>query len=149
MASIKDLSDYPQAVQEFATYKSAIQGCSPKTVAEYLVDLRMFCRYMIAAREGHPIENETLETIEIADLPLEFFQHIKTDEIYTYINYVKLDRENQNNTRSRKLSSIRSFYKFLTVNRNYFEENPAKNIENPKQKKSLPKHLSQIGRAHV
>ncbi len=142
MASIKDLSDYPQAVQEFATYKSAIQGCSPKTVAEYLVDLRMFCRYMIAAREGHPIENETLETIEIADLPLEFFQHIKTDEIYTYINYVKLDRENQNNTRSRKLSSIRSFYKFLTVNRNYFEENPAKNIENPKQKKSLPKHLS-------
>lgn len=142
MANIKDLSDYPEAVQEFATYKSAIQGCSPKTVAEYLVDLRMFCRYMKAVRAGLPIEKEVLESIEIADLPLEFFQHIKTDEIYKYISYVKLDRVNQNNTRSRKLSSIRSFYKFLTVNRNYFEENPAKNIENPKQKKSLPKHLS-------
>ncbi len=142
MAIIKDLSDYPEAVQEFATYKIAIQGCSLKTVAEYLVDLRMFCRYMKAIRKGLSTEKDVLETIEIADLSLEFFQHIKTDEIYGYISYVKLDRENQNNTRSRKLSSIRSFYKFLTVNRNYFEENPAKNIENPKQKKSLPKHLS-------
>ncbi len=142
MANIKDLSDYPEAVQEFATYKSAIQGCSPKTVAEYLVDLRMFCRYTKAAREGLSTEFDALESVVIADLPLEFFRDIATSEIYNYINYVKLDRENQSNTRSRKLSSIRSFYKFLTVNRKYFEENPAKNIENPKTKKVLPKHLS-------
>lgn len=142
MADIKDLSEYPEAVQEFVMYKSGIQGRSPKTVAEYLIDLRMFCRYMKATKEALPIEQDILETIEIADLPLDFFKKIKTDDIYNYINYVKLDRENQNNTRSRKLSSIRSFYKFLTVNKKYFEENPAKNIENPKQKKSLPKHLS-------
>ncbi|MCI8611786.1 MAG: tyrosine recombinase XerC [Clostridiales bacterium] len=142
MANIKDLSDYPKAVQEFAAYKSAIQGCSPKTVAEYLVDLRMFCRYIKATREGLSTELDALESVVIADLPLEIFRDIKTTEIYSYINYVKLDRENQSNTRSRKLSSIRSFYKFLTVNRKYFEENPAKNIESPKQKKALPKHLS-------
>lgn len=142
MANIKDLSDYPEAVQEFATYKSAIQGCSPKTVAEYLVDLRMFCRYTKAGKEGLSTEFDALDSIDIADLPLEFFRDITASEIYSYINYVKLDRENQSNTRSRKLSSIRSFYKFLTVNRKYFEVNPAKNIENPKTKKALPKHLS-------
>lgn len=142
MADIKDLSEYPEAVREFVKYKSGIQGRSPKTVAEYLVDLRMFCRYVKATKEALPIEQDILETIEIADLPLDFFKNIKTDDIYNYINYVKLDRENQNNTRSRKLSSIRSFYKFLTINKKYFEKNPAENIENPKQKKSLPKHLS-------
>lgn len=142
MADLKDLSEYPEAVQEFAAYKSTIQGCSPKTVAEYLVDLRMFCRFMKCRRYGLPIDDETFEAITIADLPLDFFQYIKTTEIYEYIHYVTNGRENQSATRARKLSSIRSFYKFLTVKRKYFDENPAKDIESPVHKKQLPKHLS-------
>ena len=137
-----DLSKYPGAVQEFATYKSTIQGCSGKTVAEYLVDLRMFCRYLVAKRAGLPLTEETLEQTDIADLPLEFFRDVKSSEIYAYIGYVTQGRGNQSATRARKLSAIRSFYKFLTVKRNYFEENPAKNIESPKQKKQLPKYLT-------
>lgn len=142
MANKKDLSEYPEAVQDFATYKSTIQGCSPKTVEEYLIDLRMFCRYMKCRRCELPIEDETFEAITIADLPLDFFQYIKTSEIYEFIQYVTNGRENQSAARARKLSSIRSFYKFLTVKRKYFEENPAKDIESPIRKKKLPKYLS-------
>ena len=39
------LSEMPAAVAEFAAYKSGIQNCSPKTVSEYLLDLRTFFRY--------------------------------------------------------------------------------------------------------
>jgi len=142
MADMEDWSEYPEAVREFAIYKSSIQRRSPKTVAEYLIDLRMFCRYMKSLRHKLPIEDKLLEAIDISDLSLDFFQSIKVTEIYEYLQYVANGRENQRATQSRKMSSIRSFYKFLTGTRNYFEENPAKNIENPKQKKSLPKHLS-------
>ena len=41
------LGEMPQAVRDFATYKSGIQNCSDKTVSEYLLDLRTFLRYII------------------------------------------------------------------------------------------------------
>ena len=44
--------------------------------------------------------------------------------------------------KSRKLSSIKGFFKYLTVKRMMLEENPAANIETPKKKKTLPKFLS-------
>ena len=143
MDNTKDtLSSYPEVVREFEDYKIGNQGCSLKTVAEYLIDLRMFCRYMKLKSENQPINEDTLASVDISDIPLDFFRQIKSDEIYDYISYVTKDRENQSATRARKLSSIRSFYKYLTVTRHYFEENPAKNIESPIQRKKLPKYLS-------
>ena len=143
MDNTKDtLSSYPEAVRKFATYKGSIQGCSSKTVSEYLVDLRMFCRYMKLKYENQSINEDTLTSVDISDIPLDFFRQIKSDEIYDYISYVTKDRENQSATRARKLSAIRSFYKYLTVTCHYFEENPAKNIESPVQRKKLPKYLS-------
>ena len=64
MAFATDLSQYPQLVREFATYKQSIQGCSQKTVNEYLLDLRTFLRYMCAKREGLPLDAETLAGID-------------------------------------------------------------------------------------
>ena len=46
MSDIYDLTKYPVPVREFATYKLGIQGCSKKTVEEYLLDMRMFTRFM-------------------------------------------------------------------------------------------------------
>jgi len=57
MADMEVWSEYPEAVREFAAYKTSIQGCSPKTVAEYLVDLRMFCRYMKCQRYGLSVDD--------------------------------------------------------------------------------------------
>ena len=44
--------------------------------------------------------------------------------------------------KARKLSAIKGLYKYMTIKRSYFEENPAINIESPKPKKTLPKFLS-------
>ena len=116
MDNTKDtLSSYPEAVREFEDYKIGNQGCSLKTVAEYLIDLRMFCRYMKLKSENQPINEDTLASVDISDIPLDFFRQIKSDEIYDYISYVTKDRENQSATRARKLSSIRSFYKTLVA----------------------------------
>jgi hypothetical protein len=37
--------EFSDIVKEFAAYKLGIQGCSAKTVDEYLLDLRTFFRF--------------------------------------------------------------------------------------------------------
>jgi site-specific recombinase XerD len=44
--------------------------------------------------------------------------------------------------RSRKLSAIKSFYKYLTVRTKQLSVNPVKDVEFPKIRKSLPKYLT-------
>lgn len=140
--AIKDFDTYPENVKEFANYMLTIQGRSEKTVAEYLVDLRTFCRYMICKRDGLSLDNEEMQKIDISGLDKGFFAEVKENEIYAFIGYTNRSRNNGTSARSRKLSSLRSFYKFMTVRQKYFENNPVKDIESPAKKKQLPKHLS-------
>ena len=49
---------------------------------------------------------------------------------------------NNASSRSRKISSIRALYKYLTTKTNYLEENPAKNLDTPSMRKSVPKYLT-------
>ena len=57
------LQEMPIPVRDFAAYKSGIQNCSPKTVSEYLLDLRTFLRFVLASREGIDPEGEAFETL--------------------------------------------------------------------------------------
>lgn len=138
--SFKD--EFPPIIQRFANYKDVVQGCSQKTVTEYLFDLRTFCRYLIAARDGLPTSGEEFDSIDICGLDVSFFEGVTTSEVYDFLSYVKNDRGNDERARARKLSAIKQFYKYCTVRQMLFENNPAANIESPKLKKTLPKHLS-------
>jgi len=134
--------EFPTIIQKFANYKDVVQGCSAKTVSEYLFDLRTFCRFLTASRKGLPLENEALESIDIRSLDTAFFESVSTSEIYDFLSFVKNDRGNSERARARKLSAIKQFYKYCTVRQSLFENNPAINIESPKLKRTLPKHLS-------
>lgn len=134
--------EFPPLIQRFANYKDVVQGCSQKTVTEYLFDLRTFCRYLLASRNGLPTSGDEFEAIDIRGLDTQFFDGVTTSEIYDFLSYIKNDRGNDDRARARKLSAIKQFYKYCTVRQMLFENNPAANIESPKLKKSLPKHLS-------
>ncbi len=132
----------PQLMRDFAAYKLTIQGCSQKTVDEYLSDLRLFTRYIYAKRAGIKIPSEIFEKIEISSLQTDFFAKITTDEIYDFFIYVSNERGNASSAKSRKLSAIKAFFKFACQKRRILEVNPAIDIEAPKKKQSLPKFLS-------
>lgn len=134
--------EFPTVIRNFANYKDVVQGCSKKTVTEYLFDLRTFCRYLRASREGYPLSGEEFDNISIKDLEVNFFESVTTSEIYDFLSFVGGKRENEARARARKLSAIKQFYKYCTVKQMLFENNPAFNIESPKLKKQLPKHLS-------
>jgi len=142
MSDAYNMDSYPEAVRRFCTYKSGIQNRSPKTVEEYLLDLRSFCRYIYARKNRMPTDKETLDGIDISGLGTEFFTSVSSEDIQDFMYFVKTKWDNGASARARKLSAIRSFYKYHTQTTRLFPQNPAADIEGPKKPKSLPKYLS-------
>ncbi len=132
----------PQLARDFATYKLTIQGCSQKTVDEYLSDLRLFIKFVHAKRSGIKIPSEEFDALDISALSLDFFEKIDTNEIYDFFVYLTNERSNSANAKARKLSAIKAFFKYACQKRRVLEKNPAVDVEAPKKKQSLPKHLS-------
>ena len=116
-------SDCPQILRDFLTYHETIKGQSPKTISEYYLDLRMFLRFIKLMRNEMPIET-CLDDIPIKDVDLEFIRSITTSEIFDFLSYLANDRMPSPDSpehgieaaaRARKLSAIKSFYKYLTI----------------------------------
>ena len=137
-----DIGEMPPLVRDFASYKSAIQNCSVKTVSEYLLDLRTFFRFLVADRQGISPESEEFLKIDIKDLDLDFMKSISSEDIYGFLMYSGTVRQNMWSAKARKLSAVKAFFRFLTVKRKLLEVNPAIDIESPKPKKALPKVLT-------
>ncbi len=137
-----ELKTLPSLVREFASYKSAIQSASEKTISEYLLDLRTFFRFMLARERGIDYQSEEFEKIDISKIDLEYIKNITQEDIYEFLMYADGTRKNLAAAKARKLSALKGFFKYLQVKRMMIEENPAINIESPKQKGSLPKFLS-------
>ncbi len=144
--------DAPQILKDFLAYHENIKGQSQKTIEEYYLDLRMFLRFVMLMRNDMPI-NTRLEDIPIKSIDLNFIKTITTSEIFDFLSYLANDRVFNpdspapdhgisSSARARKLSAIKSFYKYLTVRTKQLQENPVADLEYPKLRKSLPKYLT-------
>lgn len=145
-------ADCPQILQDFLIYHETIKGQSPRTISEYHLDLRMFLRFIRLMRNNMPIHTR-LDDIDIRDVDLDFIRSITTAEVFDFLSYLANDRTPNPDApvpdygispaaRARKLSSIKSFYKYLTVRTKQLTENPVADLEYPKLRKSLPKYLT-------
>ena len=129
-------------LERFLRYKLVIQGRSKATVSEYHLDLYLFFRFIIARRSGIPTDSEEFEKIDISCVDEEFSRNIKTMDILEFMAYLASERGCGASARSRKLSAIKAYFKYLTAVERVMEKNPAVDIESPKIKKALPKFLS-------
>ncbi|MCQ2463010.1 MAG: tyrosine recombinase XerC [Clostridia bacterium] len=136
-----DFRYLPPLVQEYLNYCSVTRGKSRLTVCEYASDLRLFFRYLICIKNNFN-ENELDENYDMSFIDLDYISKITFSDANNFIAYCVHVRNNDISTRSRKISSIRGFYKFLTVNRRLLDENPMLQLETPKPQKSLPKYLT-------
>jgi len=149
---MKRYYDCPQILRDFLTYHETIKGQSPRTISEYYLDLRMFFRFMKLMRNDMPIHS-LLDEIDIKDIDLAFIKEISTSDIFDFLSYLANDRTANPDAlspdygispsaRARKLSTLKSFYKYLTVRTKQLTENPVADLEYPKLRKSLPKYLT-------
>lgn len=144
--------DCPQILRDFLTYHETIKAQSQLTISEYYLDLRMFLRFIKLMRNDMPIHTR-LDDIDIRDVDLEFVRQITTSEIFDFLSYLANDRTPNPDApapdygisataRARKLSAIKSLYKYLTVRTKQLSVNPVADLEYPKLRKSLPKYLT-------
>lgn len=131
----------PQSVNEFLNYLSVVKSKSELTVLEYASDLRLFFRYMLVYRGLVDKETE-FDKIEISFIDLDFIKTIKISDAYAFLSYCRNERGNDNAAISRKVSTLRAFFKYLCVKMKQIPENPMEELESPKLKKSLPKYLT-------
>lgn len=144
--------DAPQVLRDFLTYHETIKGQSEQTIREYYLDLRMFLRFMVLMKNEMPYTTD-LETIPIKNVDAAFMESITTSDVFDFLSYLSNDRVKFEDSpsaetgigaaaRARKLSSIKSFYKYLTVRTKQISNNPVQDLEFPKIRKSLPKYLT-------
>jgi len=106
-----------ECIDKFIRYLEVERGVSPHTVRAYRKDLDRFSAHV-------KTEPEKIDMLDVRGFIAE--------QISSGLNKV---------TVSRRLSSIRSFFKFL-YREGYMKANPAKLIPNPRAPKLLPKYLS-------
>ena len=151
-SNMQQYRDCPQILRNFLTYHENIKGQSPLTIHEYYLDLRMFLRFLKLMRNEMPVDTD-LDTIDIRDIDVAFLGTVTQSEIFDFLSYLANDRVArpdeavpergiEASSRARKLSAIKSFYKYLTVRTKQLTENPVADLEYPKLRKSLPKYLT-------
>lgn len=138
---MQDYSMYPDSLRNFLYYMRTIKGRSPKTVDEYGLDLRLFLKYIKLLRSGCR-DYEKIDNTDITDIDIKFLQKTTLGEVYDFLNYTAEVRKNDNAARARKISAVRSFFKYMTAKTGELKENPVKELDSPRIRQSLPKYLS-------
>lgn len=145
-------TEAPEIIRDFLMYHETIKGHSSATVDEYYLDLRNFFRFLMLERGVVP-RNTPMDEISIKDVDLSFAGAVSLAEVYSYLSYLSRDRvRNQRSrfeehgisaaSRARKIATIKSFYKYLTVKAKLLDVNPVQDLDSPKVPKTLPRYLS-------
>ena len=134
------INSFP-VLEEYENYMLAVLNRSDLTVKNYKGDIVIFFRYMKIDRRLVSKEADFQE-IDISDIDVKFISSIKTNDIFAYLIWLSRDQGLNAASRSRKISSLRSFYKYCCVKKHLFEYNPTLELENPKKNKRSPKYLT-------
>ncbi len=141
MMKREDFADLPYLLKKFLTYLEVVRNKSTLTVLEYASDLRIFLRFIKQNRKLVD-KNTEFEEIDISDIDERFLDSITLNDGYEFLLYCKNERHNDSTARARKVTSLRSFFKYLDSRENAIKENPFRELEAPKLKKTLPKYLT-------
>lgn len=109
-------------IHEYEMYLNVEAKLSKNTTENYVSDITQYCNYLTKYRNITEPENITIE------------------DVRSYLSSLKRNHISPS-SQSRKLSAMKSFHKFLMLEK-YVTKNVAKLVQNPKQEKKLPSVLS-------
>ncbi|KQL36166.1 recombinase XerC [Psychrobacillus sp. FJAT-21963] len=128
-------------MKDFLVYLTTIKGKSLRTRKEYEYDLKLFFRFLKAIEDD--IDPGEIQTINISDINIEWIREVTLEDIYLFLEYCEVQRNNSTASRARKAATIKSFFKYLKGKRRLLEYNPADELESPKIGKKKPIYMNQ------
>lgn len=127
----------PEFLNDYLVHIKIVQMLSERTIEEYYLDIRLFLKYIYANTHDISIDDADISSMTISEL-----KKISVSDIYSFIYYASDERKNADRARYRKVSSLRSFFKYLHKVLKVIDTNPAQDLDVPTPKKSLPKFLN-------
>ena len=135
------LNSISPVLRDFLVYNETIKGKSALTVEQYYLDITMFFKYLKLQR-GLVDQNTEFDKILTNDVDIELLRTVTITDLYSFIVYCKIERQNGSAARARKTSALRVFFKYLTNKAHLLSVDPSAELDSPKLKKSLPHHLT-------
>ena len=129
----------PEFLNNYLVHMKIVKLLAERTIEEYYTDIRLFLRFVY---ENEHNTGKSLDEIDIRDMTESDIRKISISDIYNFIFYASDERKNKDRARYRKISSLRSFFKYLEKVAHIIEINPTKDLDVPVPKASLPKFLS-------
>lgn len=123
---MEDLT-FRQLIESFLISLSTEKGYSANTCRAYQRDLEEFYQYLKTDMAGSGSKLNVTDLDLISPLTIRGFLGV-------------LYQKNKKSTTARKLSSIRSFFRYL-VKRGHIKVSPAKLVATPKREKTIPVYL--------
>ncbi|MGE7694447.1 tyrosine recombinase XerC [Lysinibacillus sp. NPDC094177] len=130
----------PKIMRDFLVYLTTIKGKSHRTRKEYEYDLTLFFRFYIAIQNDLDISDIT--KIDISTITIEEIREMTLEDLYLFMEYCEVQRENSASARARKVATLKSFFKYLKGKRRLLEENPADELETPKIGRKRPIYMN-------
>ena len=126
----------PLILIDYLNYLKSIKGLSVSTIKEYEYDLMMFIEFEIIRKiysgdKDSYIKNFNFTKIN-SYIDSKFFEQMSMQDFYAFLSYLDNDKNDSATTRSRKISAIKSFYKYMYNEIEIIDTNNAIKLTNPK-----------------
>ncbi|MCW6701204.1 tyrosine recombinase XerC [Anaerococcus sp. NML200537] len=136
----------PLILIDYLNYLKSIKGLSSSTIKEYEYDLITFIEFEIIRKiysgdKDSYIKNFNFTKIN-SYIDSKFFEQMSMQDFYAFLSYLDNDKNDSATTRSRKISAIKSFYKYMYNEIEIIDTNNATKLTNPKISQRQPVYLT-------
>jgi site-specific recombinase XerD len=118
--------DCPQIIKDFLNYCFLSKNLSPLTIRQYYFDLMKYVKYFALFK---PVNFDITE-----------IKRITSQDLFNYL--FTTTKELKANSRARKVTSLKSFYKWMYVKEKLLDENISETLDIPKIGKTQPLFLT-------
>lgn len=131
---------------DYLNYLKTIRGLSATTIKEYSYDLENFFDFQILRKiyfaDKQKFDNEFNSDSINQYINAKFLEDLTIQDFYAYLSYLDNEKDDNATTRSRKISALRSFYKYLYQEIEVIDKNITEKLHNPKISKRQPVYLT-------
>lgn len=131
----RNMNALPKILKDYKNYLIAVKGCSNETIKAFSSDLMQFFGFLEKFKDIH---------VPIKDFNVFILLDVKEYDIIAFLVYLNHCKDNSPYTRQRKVTAIRSFYKWIftifPISKNKI--NPTDNLPYVRKVERLPKVLS-------
>lgn len=135
-----NLPENPDFLNDYLVHLKLYKRLSQRTIEEYFFDTRLFLKYYSMM---HSDSDDIIDNVDISTFPKSDLKKITATDISEFMIYISDERSNSYQALYRKISALRSFFRYLDKVAKLIETDPCKDLDDiHSPRAALPKFLS-------